>query len=189
VAFIVVYDANVLYPAPLRDLLLTLAGMGEFQARYSDEILDEVFENLAANRPDLDELQLQRTRELMEWAIPDVIVTGHMTLVDSLQLPDPNDRHVLAARIRAGAQVIVTNDKKDFPTPALEPYGIEAQNADVFCHHLADLRADVLVDALHRMSKRLNNPPKTPHDILDTLQRNGLVQTASIIGPLLGLHP
>jgi len=189
VAFTVVYDANVLYPAPLRDLLLTLAGLGEFGARYSHEILDEVFAHLAANRPDLTAPQLTRTRELMERAIPDGIVSGHMPLAASLELPDAGDRHVLAAAIRAGAQVIVTDDRGGFPTSALEPFGIEAQRADVFCHHLADLRPALLVTALHQMSGRLSRPPRTPHGILDTLEGNGLVQTAALIRSLLGPRP
>jgi predicted nucleic acid-binding protein len=186
VAFTVVYDANVLYPAPLRDLLLEMARAGEFRARYSAEILDEVFEHIAENRPDLTQEQLGRTRNLMERAIPDVLVTGHMRLVPTLELPDPDDRHVLAAAIVVGAHVIVTNDKSGFPAAALEPYGIEAQKADVFVHHAVDLRPGVVIGALQRMSARLRNPPKTVLEIVDTLENNGLVQAALAIRELLG---
>ena len=188
-AFTVVYDANVLYPAPLRDLLLTLAGLGAFRARYSHEILDEVFAHLAANRPDLTAAQLTRTRELMVRAIRDGIVTGHLPLVERLELPDADDRHVLAAAIHTGAQVIVTDDRRGFSAAALAPFGIRAQDADGFCHRLAGRRAALVVEALQRMSGRLSNPPRTPHEILDTLERNGLVQTATVIRPLLGPRP
>lgn len=114
----VLYDACVLYPASLRDLLLRLAVEGVCQARWSEEILDEVFENLRIARPDLDPSKLARTRRRMCAAIPEAVVAGHLDLVDSLDLPDPSDRHVLAAAIRSGAEVIVTDNLKDFPAVA-----------------------------------------------------------------------
>jgi len=51
VPFVVVYDANVLYPSTLRDLLIRIAQAGLVQAKWTDEILDEVFASLAVNRP------------------------------------------------------------------------------------------------------------------------------------------
>lgn len=101
-SFVVIYDACVLYPAPLRDLLLRLAQKGMFRARWSEQILDEVFRNLRVDRPEPTEAQLQRTRSLMCSAIPDVMVRGFDELIGGLTLPDPNDRHVLAAAIVAG---------------------------------------------------------------------------------------
>lgn len=130
--FTVVYDANVLYPSMLRDILLRLAGSGNFRARWTDKILDEVFRNLKSNRPDLDPTKLDRTRNLMRQAVDDCLVTGYEDLVESLCLPDRDDRHVLAAAIRRGAQVIVTENKRDFPKTRLEPFDIEAQSADEF---------------------------------------------------------
>lgn len=120
-AFVVLYDANVLYPSALRDLLIRIAQAGLVQAKWTDQIVDEVFRNLTANRPDLDPERLARTRELMNKAVRDCLVTGYEPLIDALELPDPDDRHVLAAAIKARAQVIVTNNLKDFPPRALEP--------------------------------------------------------------------
>ncbi len=98
-AFTVVYDANVLYPAPLRDLLIRVGMTGVVRAKWTDEILDEVFRNILANRPDLTMEQLGRTRELMNRAIRDVRVDGYQPLVASLELPDAGDgdRHVLGS--------------------------------------------------------------------------------------------
>jgi len=107
-AFIVLYDACVLYPAPLRDLLIRVAKTGVVRARWTDAILDECFRNILEQRPDLKPEALKRTRELMTQAVPDCLVTGFETLIDSLTLPDRDDRHVLAAAIRVGAQAIVT---------------------------------------------------------------------------------
>ena len=102
-AFVAVYDASVLYPSTTRDLLIRIAQAGLVQARWTDAILDEVFTNLAKNRPDLNPVKLGRTRELMAGAIRDVLVVGYEPLIDALDLPDPDDRHVLAAAIRARA--------------------------------------------------------------------------------------
>lgn len=132
-AFIVVYAACVLFPAPLRDLLIRVARAGVVQAHWSDDILDESFRSILRERPELAPEALERTRTLMNTALPDARVTGYERLVDSLELPDPDDRHVLAAAVRIGAQAIVTFNLKDFPATALEPLGIEAKHPDDQC--------------------------------------------------------
>ena len=98
-AFVVVYDACVPYPAPLRDFLIRLARTGLVQAKWSDEILDECFRAIGRERPELSAEALARTRRLMTEAIPDCMVSGHASLTGGLTLPDPDDRHVLAAAV------------------------------------------------------------------------------------------
>jgi hypothetical protein len=132
VAFVVIYDACVLYPNVTRDVLIRVAMGGTVRARWTDLILDETFRSIRENRPDLDPAKLHRTRELMCEAVPDCLVTGYEPLIDGLDLPDPHDRHVLAAAVRAGAQLIVTSNLKDFPDDALVSYGIEARGPDDF---------------------------------------------------------
>ncbi|WP_415948254.1 PIN domain-containing protein [Streptomyces sp. KLOTTS4A1] len=118
-AFIVVYDACVLYPSTLRDLLIRTAQAGLVQAKWTDRILDEVFANLQANRPELDPAKLARTRELMVRAVRNCLVKDYEPLEAVLELPDADDRHVLAAAIKSQAQVIVTNNLKASPTRPL----------------------------------------------------------------------
>jgi hypothetical protein len=101
-----------------------------------------------------------------------------MPLVDALDLPDNDDRHVLAAAIRAGADLIVTNNLADFPQEALEAWDVEAQSADVFVHHLVDLYPGMVLSGVYAISARLSKPPQTPRQVIDTLERLGLVQTA-----------
>jgi predicted nucleic acid-binding protein len=113
--FTALYDSCVLYPAPLRDLLMWLALSDLFRARWSNDIHEEWIRNLLEDRPDLTRERLERTRDKMNSNIRDCLVTGYEPLIDGLTLPDPNDRHVLAAAIRASADVIVTFNLKDFP--------------------------------------------------------------------------
>ena len=110
-----IIDACVLYSAPVRDLVVRLGQTGLIQARWSDEIHEEWMRNLLNNNPRITRERLERTRSLMNGAVRDCIVTGHMHLVDSLTLPDPDDRHVLAAAIQVGAELIVTFNLADFP--------------------------------------------------------------------------
>ena len=106
--FTVVFDAYVLYPAPVRDLLMEIAIAGLVAAKWSEDIHDEWLQNLAENRPDISREKLERTKELMDEAVPDAIVRNYEPLIECLELPDPNDRHVLAEAIKSGAQTVMT---------------------------------------------------------------------------------
>ncbi|WNH53863.1 PIN domain-containing protein [Stenotrophomonas oahuensis] len=181
-SFTVVYDACVLYPAPLRDFLMWLGLSGRFRARWSQDIHEEWKRNLLINRPDLTKDQVNRTSDLMDRAIPDGLVEGYAELIAGLTLPDPDDRHVLAAAIRCGASVIVTFNQKDFPEDALAPYGIESQHPDEFVGNLLDLDAAAVVSAAQRQRAQLKNPPMEVDRYLDTLLCQGLVQTTKVLG-------
>lgn len=98
-AFVVVYDACVLHPAPLRDLLVRIAQAGIVRARWTEEILDECFESIAKRIPVIDRERLGRTRHLMTEAVSDCMVTGYEPLIAGVTLPDPDDRHVVAAAV------------------------------------------------------------------------------------------
>ena len=106
--YTVLYDACVLYPAPLRDLLMRLALVDLFRARWTDDIIEEWTRSLLLNRPDLTREKLSRTCHLMNAHVLDALITGYDTLIPGIVLPDPGDRHVLAAAIRGSAAVIIT---------------------------------------------------------------------------------
>jgi hypothetical protein len=110
-ALIVVYDSSVLYPAPLRDTLMELAKTGLFQAKWSRAIHDEWMGNLLEHRPDLTKAQLEYTKQQMEQALPDALVTGYSSLIPSLVLPDADDRHVLAQDLRTSVKKDRFEDK------------------------------------------------------------------------------
>ncbi len=177
-SFIVFYDANVLYPAELRNFLMHLALTGIFGARWSPDVHEEWVRNLLSNRPDLTREKLERTRQLMDKAAPDALVTGYERRIAGLTLPDPNDRHVLAAAIQAGASVIVTCNLADFPSHILEAFDIEAQHPDEFILHLLDLAPGLVLEAAENHRTCLKNPPKTVEEYIDSLESQGLEQTA-----------
>ncbi len=178
--FVVVFDACVLYPAPLRDFLLRLATTGLFAAKWTDRIHDEWMRNVLSRRPELEHV-LGRTRQLMDTAVADSLVTGYESLIDNLHLPDPDDRHVLAAAIRCNAQVIVTFNTRDFPESVLSLYGIEAMHPDVFVEHQFGLRQGTVINTAKRHRSALKNPAKTADEYLETLAAQGLVVTADLL--------
>ena len=179
--FTVLYDACVLYPTPLRDLLMWLGLSGRFRARWSADIREEWMRNLLANRSDISPAQLELTARAMERAIPDALVDEYDTLIPGLNLPDPDDRHVLAAAIRCGASAIITFNQKDFPDQVLAPFGIEALHPDEFVADLLDLDAGAVVTAAQRQRAQLRNPPVDVSLYLDILQHQGLPKSARIL--------
>jgi predicted nucleic acid-binding protein len=185
--FTVIFDACVLYPAPLRDVLLEVASQGIFRARWTDQIHDEWIRNLLKNRPDLKPEQLARTRLCMNNAIPDCLVTGYEKLIGGLDLPDPNDGHVLAAAIAARADVIVTFNTKHFPQEQLESFGIEAQHPDDFLVYQFDLGRGAVCQAIKQLRARLKNPPVEITNYLDTLTRQQLSQFVEKLRPFASL--
>jgi predicted nucleic acid-binding protein len=178
-AFTILYDACVLYPAPLRDLLVELACTGLFNARWTNDIHEEWIRNVLEQRPDLTIERLTITRQNMDKAVLGALVTGYEPLIPALQLPDADDRHVLAAAIRAGAQVIVTFNLKDFPSATLEPFGVEVLHPDAFIMDAINLDATRVVNAVRTCQRRLRNPPRSMREHLDTLENQGLIRTVT----------
>lgn len=182
-----VYDANVLYRAPLRDLFIRLAQAGVVRARWTETIHDEWIRNVLKNNPELTSERLARTRTLINDAVRDCLVVGHEDLIDSLTLPDPNDRHVFAAAIRAEAEVIVTYNLKDFPATILAQFGIEAVHPDDFLLSLFDQAPGAVCAAVKRQREGLRNPPKTAEELLATLEGQGLTQSVASLRQFVDL--
>jgi hypothetical protein len=110
-------------------------------------------------------------------------VTGYEGLVPTLVLPDPGDRHVLAAAIAGRCDVIVTQNLKDFPDLALEPFGIQAQHPDEFLCNQMSLAPGLFCSAVRKVRARLRNPPYSVEAYLETLTRQGLVATVAELEP------
>jgi hypothetical protein len=176
-------DANVLYPAPMRDILLQLAVTDLFRAKWTAEIHGEWIEALLRNEPQRNRAALERTRDLMDRNVRDCLVTGYEALIAQLQLPDPADRHVLAAAIVGRCDMIVTQNLRDFPDSALAPHGVEVQHPDIFLCNQLDLAPGLFCGAIRKVRGRLKNPPYAVEDYLAILTQVGLVATASELEP------
>jgi hypothetical protein len=190
---VVVYEATVLLSSPLRDLLLRLACFTEpvrttrqFQAKWTDKILDDCFDAIGKAHPTAPPEQLQRMREQIVASVPDSIITGYEPLIECLELPDPSCRHVLAAAIRAGAQTIVTSRLSAFPRRALGPYEIRALPPD---HFLSDLVQDIgepVLDVCHQLAGDYASPPLSFSELLRVLERQGLSRAVMELRALSG---
>jgi hypothetical protein len=163
---------------------MRLALGGLYRACWSGRIHEEWIAALLRDRPDLSRHQLIRTRELMDAHASDALAEGYEALIEGLVLPDPNDRHVLAAAIHVRADVIVTANLRDFPADVLHPFGITAQHPDEFILHLLDLEPAVVVRAAREHRASLRNPPKDVEAYLATLTRHGLVGTVGALRQL-----
>jgi predicted nucleic acid-binding protein len=179
----VVLDANVLYPASLRDLLLRCAEKELYRLQLSQDIWTEVVRNLVdAGR--MTSAQAARLDAAIGAFLrrSDALVTGYEPLIPTLT-NDPKDRHVLAVAIHAHAHIIVTVNLKHFPASALAPHGIVAQHSDAFLTHLHASHAEILTQIVREQVADLKNPPLSVADVLDTLAQHvpttvSLLQTA-----------
>ena len=177
---IALYDACVLYSNIVRDLLIRAALHGLVRAFWTDEILDEAFGNLLIRNPGVDPERIARTRELMNAAVLDVLVTGYEPLVDLIELPEPDDRHVLAAAVTAHADLIVTDNVRDFPPAALAPWGIEAMTADDFLVDVFDRDPDRLVEVVSEILGDRSGGGSTVDGVVAEMSKAGLVQLADL---------
>ncbi len=178
--FTAILDANVLYPFLVRDVLLSLAEAGLYRAVWTAEINAEWSKHLIAEKPER-KTAIEATIDAMNEAFPEAMTTGHEDLVPSLTLPDDDDRHVLAAAIRSGASVIVTENLKDFPPDILARYDIETRSADEFILSTFELYPTDALHALKTMRTRYGKPPLTPAELIRRMLKSGLVTTVAAL--------
>lgn len=183
----VLYDANVLYPAILRSALVYLATTGLFRARWTMAIHEEWIRSVLVNRTDLKREPLEQVRDLMIRAIPDSLVTDYEHRIDGIELPDPGDRHVLAAAMQGNAERIITANLRDFPDALLIPFGCQAQHPDDFIAELLEEHFGKVVDTLRKDREHYRNPPYSIDEYRGLLKRQGLTKTVSILEGLEGL--
>jgi hypothetical protein len=180
-SLIALYDASVLYPAPLRSFLMYLATEGMFRARWTDAIHDEWTRSLRRDRPDIPEGKIAQVRQLMDANVLDCLVAGYEKLIPTLALPDLDDRHVLAAGIHAKADVIVTRNLRHFPKSTLAQYAIEAVHPDDFIVSLLKDAPSLVFSAAKRHRSSLKNPAMDADAFLRLLERQGLSKSVALL--------
>lgn len=178
---VAVYDSCVLYPFDLRNLLVQFAFDRLVEARWSDEIHDEWIRSLVADTPGLTRARLERTRDLMKRAVPSADVAGYRPHLSAITLPDPDDRHVVAAAIAGRASVIVTWNLKDFPASELSRHGLTAQSPDAFACDLYAAAPMLVVASVKRARANLRKSRPTAAQYLQILAARGLVRFAAAL--------
>lgn len=176
---IAIYDACVLYSAPLRDLLVRLAIAGLVRAHWTEEIHAEWIRGVLADRKAVTAESLERCRSLMNSAVRDSLIEGHESLTPTLSLPDPDDRHVLAAAIHVQASLIVTFNLKDFPAVALQPHGVTATHPDDLLAQLLEDAESLVCQVIRNQRLALKNPTVTVQEHLATFEKIGLTQATA----------
>ena len=180
---IVFFDANVLYGARLRSLILYLAQTKLFRPRWSERIHDEWMRNVSA-RTGIATERLIRTRDLMNASVLDSVVVDFEALESSLVLPDPSDCHVLAAAIIAKAEIILTFNTRDFPAVALDACRMEALHPDRFLSDLLARPSQAMADAVKRDFTHYRAPPFTFEQYMEALAKAGVPETARCVEKL-----
>ena len=160
----VVLDACVLFPYSLRDTLLRAAAADFYQLYWSAEILDEVRRNLVKTGTTTDDRAAALVAQ-MESFFPEATVSSYESLTAAMK-NDPKDRHVAAAAVKAGAQVIVTSNLKDFYDL---PEGVEAQSPDDFLCNLFELDPERMCELVRQQAADMRKPPRTLDQLINGL--------------------
>jgi predicted nucleic acid-binding protein len=181
-----VLDACVLFSRLQRDVLLSLAHADLYTARWTQEIENEWTSSLIEKYPDAAE-KIPLVVEQMREAIPDCLIVDYELFIPSLQLPDENDRHVLAAAIRGNADAIVSLNTKDFPADVLSKFDIEIQTPDQFVLNQIMLHPPRALTAIKKMRARWERPSLTASDMIDLFEKRQLPQTAAHLRDVLDL--
>ena len=184
-ALIAVLDANVLYPAPVRDFILHIAFLSVFQPKWSDQIQEEWIRSLLKNRPDIRRSDLTKTSTWMDMVFPDARTKVDHAQQSNIDIPDKDDIHVVKAALNSGANYIISFNLKDFPKHILKEYGVQAIHPDDFLCGLIDQVPKVVLNAFNNQVSTLKNPPKTSDEVLIALKKCGLLNTVKRVKDLL----
>lgn len=178
-------DANVLYVSLLRNLLIRLALADLIELRWSPATQQEWVRNLLLHQPALDAARLQRTCALMDRALPDASVTADDALTATLTLPDPDDRHVLAAALQAQATQLLTFNLRDFPAEVLRPLGVQPLHPDVWLLSVLEQHPTELLKILGELSADLSQPPLSVRQLALSLEQSGLPVSGAALRTIL----
>ncbi len=183
IRFICVLDTNVMFPIEIRDLLFWFAHDDLYTPKWSRHIFDEWKDVM--KRRNVSEEEIKKRIGLANQAFPDAMVENYEVLIEGLELPDEKDRHVLAAAIKTNANIIVTNNLKDFPEDYLSTFGLSAKSADDFLTETIDLNQKIAVNSFRKLVVNRRNPDLDEYEVLDCLRRNGLNDTANYLHALI----
>ena len=177
-SLLAVPDTDVLYSAAKRDILLQSSRLGLVELKWTDDIRRELMNALSRNRPNIQPARLERIWTEMNRHFPNALVAGYEHLIPALRLPDPDDKHILAAAIQADCDLIVTQNLRDYPDAVLAQYGIVALSLDSLMMRRLVEKPEVVCQAVRLVRRRLRRPPYSPDEYLRNLEKHGLAVTA-----------
>ncbi|HEX8357846.1 MAG TPA: PIN domain-containing protein [Segetibacter sp.] len=183
VRFTAVLDTNVVYPLISRDLLLWFAHYDLYTPKWSVHIFDEWRDVMM--RKGVTELEAEKRVGKANLAFPDALVQNYEGLIGHLTLPDKKDCHVLAAAIKTNANIIVTNNIKDFPEAYLQSFSLKATTTDDFLTDIIDLNPTEAVSAFREMVLNKKNPPLDEYQVLSQLRNIGLHNSADYLHAII----
>jgi len=178
---VAVLDACVLYPGLLRGLLVLLTKESLFHARWTDQIHDEWISALLRDRPYLDPERLAWDRARIDGDVEGGLISGFEHWIRSVKLPDPDDRHVVAAAIHVNAIWIVTFNLRDFPAENLLQWNLKAIHPDKFMLLLLQLSPEKTISIIAKHRRSLTRPPGNREEYLDMLEKQGLALTVQAL--------
>lgn len=183
IQFTCVLDTNVIIPIEIRDLLFWFAHDELYRPKWSKHIFDEWREVM--KRKNVGDEEIDKRIDRANKAFPDAMVENYEILIENLILPDIKDRHVLAAAIKTNANIIVTNNLKDFPETYLAGFGLSAKSADDFLTDTIDLNPKIAVRSFRKLVLNRRNPNLDEYQVLDCFRKNGLNDTANYLHTLI----
>jgi hypothetical protein len=176
---VTVFDACILYPFHLRNILVQAAVDRLVEARWTDQIQNEWIRNLVRATSSVQVERLSITRKLMNDALPAATVSGYEDYIATVNLPDPDDRHVVAAGIAAGATMILTWNLRDFPAKELKKFGLRKQTPDTLLTNVYEKVPDLIIGSLANARRNLSKTRVSASDFLDILANQKLAELAS----------
>ncbi|WP_137132227.1 PIN domain-containing protein [Rhizobium sp. FY34] len=181
--FTVFIDANVFFGARLRSLVLYMAQSKMFRARWTDKVHEEWMRNVADKR-NIDISRLEKIKACMDSSVLNCLVTGYEGLEASFELPDPDDRHILAAAVKTRADMILTFNDRDFPKHVVEPLGIEICHPDDFLLDQFGISEELFIAYVREDFQHYKAPPLTFDRYIEDLRKAGVPKTAKLIEEL-----
>ena len=169
-----VLDANVFYSTWVTDPLLSFADAELYEPVWSGHIMEEVRRHLPSVWSHAPQEGVDCYLRTLAMAFQEASVAGWEPKEGVVELPDPDDRHVVAAAIKAGADVIVTSNLGDFPAGRLKRFGLHAMFPDAFLVMLFDDDPEEAVSVMRVLVDSKRHPPRTMREEIKRLRNLGL---------------
>jgi predicted nucleic acid-binding protein len=168
---IVLCDANIFYSILMTDLVLSLGEAGLYRPRWTDEIHEEWIRSVLRDQPQRTREQLERRRALMDRAIDHDLIENYQRHIVDINIPDPNDRHVLAAAIEAGAEILLTYNLRDFPNSKVAMYGVTVIHPDNLLGELIAEESKTVLSVIEEMRLKRQRPEISQLQLLESFSR------------------